>query len=493
MKYLILIIFFICSFIYTNAQTGAGIIIGQKETIYSKVLNESRTLWIYTPEITSQNVSSDNRYPVLYLLDGEAHFISTVGIVQHLSQANGNGVLPEMIIVGIENTNRLRDLTPVILSSNDLDKANPFLNFLSSELIPYIDKNYNTAPYRLLVGHSLGGLTAVDIMTNFTHLFNAYIAIDPSMWHSNEKFLKHTMSQLPNHNLTGRRLFIGTANTLPDGMTLSKLKNDNSTETQHIRSIFKLDEFLRNNPSGLKYAQKFYENERHNTLPLLSEYDGLRFVFDYYFFDASEKDFIDSTSLIANRLKLHYQKISEEMGYQVSAPEAFINYLGYDALNKKQYNKAEALFKLNLESYPNSNNVYDSYADYLIAKNDTNNAIIYYKKAIEIEEDPSTQRKLNLLLKKESYNITLKELQKYGGVYTLVTYNIDIVLEIRDNKLWAKVPGQADSEFIPVSKDVFTVKDKQDYNISFKMDGDSPLEFTSVQPNGTFKAVYKNK
>lgn len=493
MKYLILINLFIYLTICAIAQTTENIIVGKKEIIYSKVLNENRTLWIYTPGITSQNAISDIRYPVLYLLDSEAHFLSTVGIVQQLSQANGNGVLPEMIIVGIENTNRLRDLTPVILSSNDLDQANPFVNFLSSELIPYIDKNYKTAPYRLLVGHSLGGLTAVDIMANFSHLFNAYIAIDPSMWYSNEKFLKHTMSQLPNQNLTGRRLFIGTANTLPDGMTLSKLKNDNSTETQHIRSIFKLDEFLRNNPSGLKYAQKFYENERHNTLPLISEYDGLRFVFDYYFFDASEKDFIDSTSLIATRLKLHYQKISEEMGYQVSAPEAFINYLGYDALNKKQYNKAEALFKINLESYPNSNNVYDSYADFLIAKVDTNNAIIHYKKAIEIKEDPSTLRKLNLLLKKESYNITLKDLQKYAGVYTLETYNIDIVLEIRDNKLWAKVPGQADSEFIPVSKDVFTVKDKTDYNITFQMDGDKPIGFTSVQPNGTFEAVYKNK
>jgi hypothetical protein len=180
------------------------------------------------------------------------------------------------------------------------------------------------------------------------------------------------------------------------------------------------------------------------------------------------------------------------MGYQVSAPEAFINYLGYDALNKKQYNKADALFKLNLESYPHSNNVYDSYADFLITKNDTNNAVIYYKKAIELKDDASTQRKLNMLLNEESFNLTLKDLQRYTGVYTLETYKIDIVLEIRDNKLWAKVPGQADSEFIPVSKDVFTVKDKQDYNITFQMDGHRPLEFTSVQPNGTFKAVYKS-
>lgn len=158
-----------------KAQNGENITIGKKEVIHSKVLSENRTLWIYTPNITSKNPNPDMRYPVLYLLDGEAHFYSTVGIIQQLSQANGNGVLPEMIVVGIENTNRFRDLVP----SDNLTKPNPFIDFLSTELIPHIDRNYNTAPYKILVGHSLGGLMAVDILTNFPDLFNAYIAIDP--------------------------------------------------------------------------------------------------------------------------------------------------------------------------------------------------------------------------------------------------------------------------------------------------------------------------
>jgi uncharacterized protein len=493
MKYLNFIIFFIYYSISAIAQTAENIVVGKKETIYSQVLNEDRKLWVYTPDITSQNANTDYRYPVLYLLDGEAHFLSTVGILHQLSQANSNGVLPEMIIVGIENTNRLRDLTPVISSSNDLDKANPFVHFLSTELIPYIDNNYKTSPYKLFVGHSLGGLTAINIMTNFPQLFNAYIAIEPSMWYSNEKFLNHSISHLPNQNLDGTRLFIGTANTMPNGMTLSKLKIDNSPETQHIRSIFKLDEFLRSNTNGLKYAQKFYEKERHNTVSLLSEYDGLKFIFDYYFFDATEKDFTDSTSLIANKLKSHYLKISEEMGYQVSAPEAFIKYIGYDALNKKHYNKAEALFKLNIEGYPRSSSVYDSYADYLLAINDTLDAIANYKKALQINNDAVTQRKLEAISKQTTFILTPAELQKYTGNYLLEAYKITLVLEIRDNNLWAKVPGQDDSEFVPISENIFTVKSKQGYKITFEMSGSEPLSFTSVQPNGTFKAVFKNK
>ena len=470
-----------------NAQNIENITIGKKEIIYSKVLNENRKLWIYTPNITSQSVSPDKRYPVLYLLDGDAHFFSTVGIIQQLSQANGNGVLPEMIVVAIENTNRLRDFVP----SDDLNITNPFIDFLSSELIPYIDINYNTAPYKLLVGHSLGGLTAIDVLTKFPQLFNAYIAIDPSMWYNNEKFLNNTIDQLPKQNMNGKRLFVGTANTLPRGMTISQIKNDNSLETQHIRSIFKLDEFLKTNTNGLIYAQKYYKTEGHNTIPLLSEYDGLRFIFDYYHLEATEKDFTDSTALIASKLKTHYVNVSDKMGYKNSAPEAFINYFAYDALGKNQFHKAQALFELNIESYPVSSNVYDSYADYFLAKKDTINAISNYKKSLQIKNNTETQIKLEALIKKEISIPEMADLQKYEGVYVLEAYNISIILEIRAAKLWAIVHGQDDSEFQLLSDKVFTVKGKQGYTITFQMDGDKPKGFTSVQPNGTFHAVFK--
>jgi predicted alpha/beta superfamily hydrolase len=478
---------------YTKAQQTEHINIGKKITVFSKVLNENRKLWIYTPDITSLDKSAVKKYPVLYVLDGDAHFMSTVGIVQQLSQANGNGVLPEMIVVAIENTNRLRDLTPTMDKTGEANKRNPFVNFLSAELIPYIDSNYNTAPYKLLAGHSLGGLTAFDILANSPGLFNAYIAIDPSMWYENEIFLNHTIQKLPTQNLHRTRLFIGIANTMYNGMTLSKLTNDHTAETQHIRSIFKLDKVLKSSPNGLKYSRQYYEKERHNTVPLLSIYDGLRFIFGYYHLDLGEKDFADSTQLVALKIKNHYTNVSKEIGYKVSAPESLINYFGYDALFKMQYNKAEAMFALNMENYPASSNVYDSYADFCLAKHDTANAITYYKKALQLKDDATTRSKLNALTNQGSYNITLTELQKYAGVYMLETYQISIKLEIRNGKLWSVVPGQADSELVPVSKDVFTVKGIQGYTITFGMDADKPLGFTSVQPNGTFKAVFKNK
>src|SRR5450432_2400395 len=294
-------IFFLAAInIVANAQNEESILIGKKATIFSNILKENRKIWIYNPGQTAINPIADKHYPVVYVLDGDAHFLSTVGMIQQLSQANGNTILPEMIVVGIENTNRLRDLTPFLVTSDNNAKVNPFMNFLETELMPYVDKNYNTAPYKILVGHSLGGLTAIDILTNSPKLFNAYIAIDPSMWYDNEKFLNNAISQIPGKNLQGIRLFIGTANTMPVGMTLTNLEKDKSAETQHIRSIFKLNNFIKDNSNtGLKYLRKYYENESHISVPLISEYDGLRFIFDYYLMDITEKDLKDSTTAIA--------------------------------------------------------------------------------------------------------------------------------------------------------------------------------------------------
>lgn len=472
-----------------HAQTGRNISIGKKENIYSKLLNESRTIWIYTPNMTTPNADPEKRYPVLYLLDGDAHFYSTIGIIQQLSQANGNGVIPEMMVVAIENTNRIRDLIP----SGDFNKTNPFVDFLSTELIPHINKNYNTAPFKLLVGHSLGGLTAIDILTRRTDLFNAYIAIDPSMWYDKEKFLTHAVSQIPKQKMDNKRLFIGTANTMPDGMTLQQLEKDKSNETQHIRSIFKFDNFLKLNRNGLQYAQKYYPAERHNTVPLLSEYDGLRFIFDYYFFDAGEKDFIDTSAQIAIKLKNHYAVVTEKMGYKNAAPEGLMNYLAYDALGKKHFDKAQKLFELNTEWYPGSSKVYDAYADYFMVKADTANAIVHYKKALQLKNDSTIIKKLNAVTTKQVVGVAMADLQKYTGTYTLVDFQMEISVVFRNGSLWVVVPGQVDEEFQVIAENVFTIKGKQGYTITFEINGDTPKGFISVQPNGIFKAVFKHK
>ena len=472
-----------------TAQNNDDIIIGKRESIYSDTLSEKRTFLVYSPGFTSQNVGPQKRYPVLYLLDGSAHFYSTVGIIQQLSQANGNGVLPEMMVVAIESTNRMKDFVP----STDPTTPNRFVQFLKSELIPHVEKHYPTAPYRLIAGHSLGGLLVIDFLTQEPALFNAYIAIDPSMWYANEVFLKRTISHFPAKNLKSKSLFLGVANTLPVGVHLSQVRKDQSAETRHLRSILRLDDFLKKNAAALYYADKFYDRERHNTVPLLTIYDGLRFIFDFYYFDASEKDFLDSTASIAHKLRTHYANVSARLGYQNAAPESLVNYIAFEALKSKHHRKAEALLKLNVEWYPNSFRSFDALADYYMELNDSASAIEYYKKALSLEANELTAGKLAAIIRSGKLVDSTVDLKRYVGVYNLEQYNILILLEVRGNSLWAKVPGQADDEFQMLSENVFTVKGKQGYHIKFEMDADKPKGFVSVQPNGTFKAVFKSR
>lgn len=88
------------------------------------------------------------------------------------------------------------------------------------------------------------------------------------------------------------------------------------------------------------------------------------------------------------------------MGYQLKPDEAEINFLAYEILRQKHYKKAESLFKLNVDNYPNSFNVYDSYGDYFVALGDKTNAIVQFEKALALKETESTKKKLEELKSK---------------------------------------------------------------------------------------------
>ncbi len=486
----------------SHAQTDNKIVIGKVDSVYSTILKEQRKIWVYTPNMKAGMQNPGQRYPVVYLLDGDGHFESVAGMVQQLSQVNGNTIVPEMIIVGIPNTDRTRDLTPThIISDPPMMDSNStkntgggenFTAFLEKELMPHIDSLYPTQPFRVLIGHSFGGLTVMNIITNHTKLFNAYIAIDPSMWYDKQQFLKATQKKLSAQKYNGTSLYFGIANTMSEGMTLEKLKKDTSVDTRHIRSIFAMDKFIKaNTQNGLKYASKYYGDDDHGSVPLISEYDGLRFIFSWYRFTFTRADFMEPGTEIITRMKKHYQTVSKEFGFKVSPPEMQINGLGYNALSLKQYPKAAALFEMNIENYPESGNVYDSYADVLIAQKDTVKAIANYQKAFAITKSEETKQKLDQLQGKSSFTLTTKELEKYVGAFEFESISLTATTSIKGNALWVSAPGQGEFELVPLSLNTFTVKGVQGYTLKFEVDGDKAVGLTSIQPNGTFKAHVK--
>ncbi|WP_336518214.1 alpha/beta hydrolase-fold protein [Pollutibacter soli] len=410
MKNLLLVSFVLLITDFSLAQSDNKITLGNIDSIQSTILNEKRQIWVHVPREGQGEVYSKQKYPVIYLLDGDAHFYSVVGMIHQLSEINGNTICPEMIVVGIPNTDRTRDLTPTHVDADQpfMDSGfskssgggEKFAAFLEKELIPYIESKYPVEPYKILIGHSFGGLTAINILINHTRLFNAYISIDPSMWWDKDQYLKLAKQKLAEKKYAGTALYIGIANTMDDGMDVNKVIHDTSAGTRHIRSILSLDKYLKaQTQNGLRYSGKYYSNDDHGSVPLIAEYDGLRFIFDSYRFKLSFSDYNDESSILADKIERHYQKISQMMGYKVNAPEDQINGFGYQFLAQKKYSKAERFFKMNVINYPQSANAYDSYGDYFEAIGDKQGAIENYTKSLSIKEVGATREKLDRLMK----------------------------------------------------------------------------------------------
>ena len=178
-------------------------VLGLIDDIQSKELNEKRVLNIYLPD--GYNPKDTIKYPVIYLLDGSADedFIHIVGLVQFNSFEWINQV-PKSIVVGIATVDRRRDFTfPTTIEADK--KAYPttghsdrFMAFLEKELQPYIQRNYKTSASKTIIGESLGGLLATEILFKKPSLFNKYIIVSPSLWWDNGSLLSQPMQPMEN-------------------------------------------------------------------------------------------------------------------------------------------------------------------------------------------------------------------------------------------------------------------------------------------------------
>ena len=379
------------------------ITIGHIDSLKSDILGETRKIWMHLPK----NYEDGKKYPVLYLLDGPGHFHSVTGLIKELS-TNGTRALPEMIVIAIANTNRSRDLIPTYAEVDyrtgnslqyDSGGGNAFLDFIEDELIPYVDSTYPTTSYRTYVGHSFGGLSVINALTTKSHLFDNYVAIDASLWWDNMAYLKTVDSLLSFNDYTNKGLFLGIANTMSKGQTISNVEEDTSAISTLIRAQLKFARSLEKKDNGLNFEWNYYPNDNHFSVPLISIYDGLRFLFDWYRFKSMDDLYWGPNDESLELLKSHYENISQKMGYENKPHEALINGLGNRFLRDKKIELAAACFDLNIANFPNSDNVYDSRGDLYLATGDSLKALEFYKKALETGDNNYTQPKIDRISK----------------------------------------------------------------------------------------------
>lgn len=197
---LLLILIFLTSNVLAQDKSNPKLsspkpfVLGQIHEIYSNILNENRILNIYLPE--GYNSKDTIKYPVIYLLDGSADedFIHVVGLVQFNSFEWIN-TLAKSIVVGIATVDRKRDYTfPTSILEEQIQypgagHAEQFIAFIETELQPYVDKTLQTNKSKTLIGQSLGGLLAAQILLKKPYLFNQYVIVSPSLWWDNASIL----------------------------------------------------------------------------------------------------------------------------------------------------------------------------------------------------------------------------------------------------------------------------------------------------------------
>ncbi|MBE0644176.1 MAG: tetratricopeptide repeat protein [Bacteroidetes bacterium] len=317
----------------------AQITVGQTGSLHSTILDEDRGYRVSLP--ASYRWAEDRRYPVLFVLDGETHFLHTAACVDFLSAQEE---IPECIVVAITSTVRIRDFTQTDWPSHWIGGggAKNFREFLSRELIPRIERDFRTNGFRILSGHSAGGQFVLYALSSEPALFDAYIALSPSLdWDD----------RLPRRALEES---LRRTDSLHAFLYFAWSDDYDQALADDLDVVATLEAHA---PRGFRWVGKGYPEETHGSIPLLAQIDALRRLFAGFRYPG---DLLPKGFAFAEK---HFQEVSRTVGYDIPVPEAVINAFGYDALDRGDVEEAIALFKKNIDQNPNSANAFDSIAD----------------------------------------------------------------------------------------------------------------------------------
>jgi uncharacterized protein len=310
---------------------------------------------------------------VLYLVDGPTYINLVASTMDFLLLGDR---MPPLVIVGIANTDRTRDMTPSHADEKNPDGtvhadptsggADHFADFIQNELMPEIERRYRVAPYKIFVGHSFGGLLAVHILITRPDMFQAYIAASPSLWWDNQRTLHQAQDFFAAHAELNKRFFFDLGNEGAEmGSPFNALQKTLADRT----------------PKDFHWKSAVYPDEDHGTSVLRGYYDGLREIFfDWHVPTDQDGKIIDGLQ----GLEAHYRELSARYGYEIRPAERAMNNLGYQLLADKKVAAAIVVFKRNVEFYPASANVYDSLADGYEADSKLDLATKNTQKAVEV-------------------------------------------------------------------------------------------------------------
>lgn len=345
MKYLILVLFFYSSFL--SAQEP--LVQHNVYSLSSKILNEERIIDVQLPKNYNTTNFSKGSYPVIYVLDGENNFPMVAATERYGTKFLYRN-FPEMIVIGIRNTDRTRDYTPTKPKVNPNlhnksyaqgGEADSFLSFINEELKPFVETNFRTNGFDILHGHSFGGLFAIHTLVNHTSSFDAFIAIDPSLWWDEKVVYNQADKAFLENEFKGKSLFVALA---------YEAEENAKDRLQHGATIQSFCEKLLPLATSqhLNNSWKYYPDHDHGTVPIPSTFDGLAAVFNGIQLPVKE---IPKKPYL---LKEQFEHLSERMQFKIVPEESLFVELVKYARRVKENENALYILNYGLECYPES-------------------------------------------------------------------------------------------------------------------------------------------
>jgi len=421
---------------------------GKTHTFFSKTLDQDRPLNISLPR--SYGKKTDKRYPVVYLLDGGlGNFHHTTASVNFLARMNQ---IPEQFpsAGGAEN----------------------MLEFISTELFAHIGEKYRTTDYKMLIGHSFGGLFAAHTLLHHPGIFDSYIAISPSLWWDEQDLV-----------INQSKKFFELQDKLR-GHFYMTMGNEGGTM---VGGAWKLQAlFEEQGPDQLKWAFNRMKEEDHGSIPFRSTYKGLKFIFSDFDLNANMDAFEAGTLSLTdyeNRVETMYQEAPNwERGRLLRIGEQLFNNVSPAA--------ALPFFQKATELFPKHVKPWLQQGESLLQTGENKEAIASFQKALEL--DP-TSLPAKVSLKKlgvdvgevKTMKLTDKQLKVYAGKYKL-SLGFAMTLELADGQLWVDAPETAREAITPLEEDVFYLPSKE-ARINFERTEEGDITgMTIVTPGPTF-------
>jgi hypothetical protein len=335
-------------------------------TIKSAVLNEERTVVVQLPK--SYQAEPNKIYPVIYRLDGAGNIPLASAVIERLQNDNR---APEVIIVAIENTDRLRDFYPTVNKEpqgpvGEGGGAAKFLAFFEQELIPLVNKNYRTHDYKVISGASAGGVFSLYTLQAKPELFQAHIAYSPAAWWNYGAMVKSTKSFVAKTKDLNNYVYINIGEE-------AGIMRERYDELQQSLQSHKV--------RGLRFFSDAFDGTSHNLTSAAGAFNAY-----YNLFLPKHMPTSALTDDIAS-IDAYYQRLSQQWGEQISPPDRAVRLLGYNLTDSKQFARAIEVFKYNIENHPQSVDALSALSYGYEVQGDTRQALEQMESALVIADD----------------------------------------------------------------------------------------------------------